>query len=345
VTGLGSAPRNLDGACLINVIVSDDGVMNVVDPYQDRRLKAVVELGVLDRLGDPVLTGLARLARSITGASAAAVHVFDESYQRRIAAVRAPLVDYPAEGSICRRVVLTGTRIITSNLSTDARVGNSPDQDEAGAVQFYASVPIRVDGGIVIGTLCAFDSELRELDDEQAARLEDIAELIRAHLELVRAATNLGVAATLDALTGAVNRAIFDDRLAQALARRKRNDTDVLVAVIDLDEFKAINDKHGHGHGDAALRWVVRQLRDRLRSEDTIGRLGGDEFGLIAEVAGDRIDALLGQINDVPQGFQPQFTVSVGAVLVEDDDDVESVLRRADQQMYAVKRKRRAAQM
>ena len=94
--------------------------MNVVDPYQDRRLKAVVELGVLDRLGDPVLTGLARLARSITGASAAAVHVFDDSYQRRIAAVGAPLVDYPAEGSICRRVVLTGTRIITSNLSADA---------------------------------------------------------------------------------------------------------------------------------------------------------------------------------------------------------------------------------
>lgn len=100
-----------------------------------------------------------------------------------------------------------------------------------------------------------------------------------------------------------------------------------------------------HVYGDAALRWVVRQLRDRLRSEDTIGRLGGDEFGLIAEVAAGRIDALLGQINDVPQGSQPQFTVSVGAVLAEDGDDVESGLHRADQKMYAVKRKRRAAQM
>ena len=157
-------------------------------------------------------------------------------------------------------------------------VGDSLDPDEAGAVQFYASVPIRVDGGIAIGTLCAFDSELRELDDEPVARLEDIAELTRAHLELVRAATDLGEAATLDALTGAVNRAIFDDRLAQALARRRRNRTDVLVAVIDLDEFKAINDKHGHVYGDAALRWVVRQLRGRLRSEDTIGRLDGDEL-------------------------------------------------------------------
>ena len=95
-----------------------------------------------------------------------------------------------------------------------------------------------VGGGVAVGTLCAFDTEPRELSDEQVSRLEDIAEIARAHLELVKIAGDLGQAATLDPLTGAVNRVIFDDRLAQALARRRRHVTPVLVAVIDLDNFK-----------------------------------------------------------------------------------------------------------
>jgi len=274
-----------------------------VDFDLDRRLAALAEFGVLDRIGDPVLTGLTRLACLATGASGAAVHVFDDSYQRRIAAVGVPLIDQPAEGSLCRQVVMSDTRIIVGDTSTDVRFGPAVDGNAPAPPRFYASVPIHVASGVPIGTVCAFDQQTHELTDQQLAGLEDIAELVRAHLELVRIATDLGQAATLDALTGAVNRIIFDDRLAQALARRKRRGTEVLVAVIDLDEFKAINDTHGHDRGDSALRWVASRLSENLRSEDTLGRLGGDEFGVVAEVAPGGLDALVRQMEMAAQGF------------------------------------------
>jgi diguanylate cyclase (GGDEF)-like protein len=297
---------------------------------------------VLERIGDPVLTRLTRLAQSVTGASAAAVHIFDERYQRRIAAVGLPLVDHPAEDSMCRLAVLSGTRIITSDATTEERFAYSSFvKDPVAPIRFYAAIPLLVSGGVAVGTLCAFDSEPRELSDDQIARLEDVAELARAHLELVKVASDLGKAATLDPLTGTVNRVIFDDRLAQALARRKRRQTQVLVAVIDLNNFKALNDTHGHERGDAALRWVATQLQNSVRGEDTVGRLGGDEFGLVAEVSGGSFEPLMEHIAGAPEGFEPSFTLSVGAVLAEDDEAVDAVLRRADEAMYAAKRRHR----
>jgi diguanylate cyclase (GGDEF)-like protein len=310
-----------------------------------RRLDAVTDMHVLERIGDPVLTSLTRLARSITGASAAAVHIFDERYQRRIAAVGLPLADHPEEDSMCRLVVLGGTRIITSDATAEERFAYSSFvKDPVNPIRFYAAIPLLVGGGVPVGTLCAFDSEPRELTDEQISLLEDVAELARAHLELVKVASDLGKAATLDPLTGTVNRVIFDDRLAQALARRKRHQTQVLVAVIDLNDFKALNDTYGHERGDAALQWVATQLQNSVRSEDTVGRLGGDEFGLVAEVSSGNFDALLEQIARAPEGFEPSFTLSVGAVLAEEGEAVDAVLRRADEAMYAVKRRRQQPQ-
>jgi diguanylate cyclase (GGDEF)-like protein len=316
---------------------------NILDVDRDRRMRALTEFGVLDRLGDPVLTGHARLARALTGAAGAAMHVFDDAYQRRIAAVGVPLVDYPAEGSLCRQVVLSGTRIVSSDLVTDPRFAHALGESEAAEAGFYASVPVRIDNGITIGTVCVFDSKPRQLTDEQITQLEDIADLTRAHLQLVHLATSLGEAATLDALTGAVNRVIFDDRLAQALSRRRRHGSEVFVAVIDLDDFKALNDTYGHASGDRALRWVTGRLKERVRREDTVGRLGGDEFGVVAELADDAADLLLSDIKRAAAGFEPPFTLSVGAVLAQDSDDVESVVRRADQAMYAVKAQRGGA--
>lgn len=311
----------------------------------ERRLTAVAELGVLERIGDPVLTALTRLACAITGAASAGVHVFDAESQHRVAAAGAPLGIHPAGDAMCRLVVEAERRIVIPDATADRRFDYSSfTRDPDAPVRFYASLPLRSGGGVVVGTLCAFDDEPRELNADQVARLEDIAQLACAHLDLMRVAGDLGRAATLDPLTGAVNRVIFDDRLAQALARRRRRGNGVLAAVIDLDDFKAINDVHGHGCGDAALRWVARRLLDCVRAEDTIGRLGGDEFGVVAEVSGDP-GRLLQRLRDAAEGFEPPLTLSIGAVVAGDADDVETILQRADQAMYAdkVHRKRSRA--
>lgn len=308
----------------------------------ERRLAAVIDLQLLDRIGDPVLTALTRLASYVTGARSAAVHIFDAHYQRRIAAVGVPLVDVPENDTLCRIVVGSGTRLVVRDASVEERFSfASATRDAVDPLRFYAGLPLKVSGDVTVGALCVFDSTPRQLTDEQVARLEDIAEVARTHLELVRIASTLGRAATLDPLTGAVNRVMFDDRLAQALARRRRRGTPVLIAVIDLDDFKRLNDSFGHARGDAALQWVVSRLREVVRDEDTIGRLGGDEFGLIAEGSHGDFQALVRRVMEVPKGFEPAFTLSVGTALVDDDDDVESALARADEAMYAAKRARK----
>jgi diguanylate cyclase (GGDEF)-like protein len=290
-------------------------------------------------MGDPVLTALVRLAQQVTGAASAAIHVFDAEHQRRIAAVGAPLGDYPAEDSLCRVVVESGTRLVTSDATAEERLRNSPFvRDPYAPVRFYASLPLTVGASVAVGTLCAFDSVSRELSDSQLDRMQDLAFLTQAHLELQKVATELGEVATLDPLTGAVNRVIFDDRLALTLTRSRRRGTQALIAVVDIDDFKSLNDTYGHAKGDEALRRVAAGLKQCLRGEDTVGRLGGDEFGLIAEVSGGDVGALLDRVSHAADGVDPPCTLSVGAVIAEEYDDARSVLERADAEMYTTKR-------
>ncbi|HLH13254.1 MAG TPA: diguanylate cyclase, partial [Solirubrobacteraceae bacterium] len=293
---------------------SQDGEAVNTPDRQARQLAAIRDLGALERIGDPVLTALTRLARTITGAASAAVHILDDELQHRIAASGIALEDHPVNDSFCRLVVAGNQDVVTRDATTDGRFDYSPFvRDPVNPIRFYAAVPLHSATGVPIGTICAFDSQVRELDPEQLARLEDLAGLALAHLELMRVAAELGRAATLDPLTGATNRTIFDDRLAQALARRRRHGSKVLLAVLDLDDFKQLNDVHGHGAGDAALRFVARRLRDCVRSEDTVGRLGGDEFGVIAEVTQTEPQRLLAQLRSCAEGFEPALGLSVGA--------------------------------
>jgi diguanylate cyclase (GGDEF)-like protein len=309
------------------------------NPDLERRLALVDDLRLVERVGDPVLTALTRLAQRITGASAAAVHVFDATVQHRIAATGAPLISEHIEETFCQLAVFGDESVVTTDATLDPRFAAPLAlRGPQNLIRFFAAVPLRIGNNVAVGTICAFDPAPRELSPEQLAQLEDIAAVARAHLELLKVAADLGHAATLDPLTGATNRVIFDDRIARALARRRRNGTSVMVAMIDVDDFKALNDTHGHLTGDAALRWVARGLRDALRESDTVGRLGGDEFGLVAESDHADFAAMLERVRAVPAGFEVPLSFSVGMTLADDEDNVETLLRRADAAMYSEKR-------
>jgi diguanylate cyclase (GGDEF)-like protein len=308
------------------------------DFAQRRRLFAVSRLGALNRIGDPALTSLARLAQSATGASSAAVHIFDERYQRRIAGSGAPMADHPVEDSLCRVVVESGTRRITADATQEPEFAYSTFVQGAEPIRFYAALPLKVSGDTTVGTLCVLGGEVISLTAEQVANLEDIAILVRAHLELMQIATDLTSAATLDGLTGVSTRVIFDGLVGRALAEHRRDGHDVLVAVIDVDDFKSINDTHGHGVGDEALRWVGGRLDEVVSAEGgAVGRLGGDEFAIVARVNEADAENLLSVMGRITDGFEPHFRISLGSTFADNDDDVSSLLRRADQRMYVAK--------
>lgn len=148
--------------------------------------------------------------------------------------------------------------------------------------------------------------------------------------------------ASHDELTGAGNRRLLHRDVAGAIARRRRDRTAATLAVLDLDHFKAVNDRYGHEHGDRVLVRLVEIVRGHLRRGDGLYRLGGEEFvvllpGTDGEAALALLAALhrrLGQellVESIP------VTVSIGAAMQLDDEDASSWLARADAALYRAK--------
>ncbi len=157
----------------------------------------------------------------------------------------------------------------------------------------------------------------------------------------------LSYLATHDALTDLPNRALFNERLGQAIARAKRGLWQVAVMFLDLDRFKSINDTLGHKIGDGVLITVARRLKQTLRETDTVARLGGDEFVVILEDVTEIAhitsvaQALLqsvGQTIDI-DGCSVSTTPSIGVSLYPvDGEDAKLLVERADLAMYEAKR-------
>jgi len=149
-----------------------------------------------------------------------------------------------------------------------------------------------------------------------------------------------------DPLTGLPNRTLLMDRLHQAIALADRNETQVAVLVLDLDDFKAINDTHGHSAGDQALRHVASSIQTCIRASDTACRYGGDEFVVVLPdfAATGRIRAWAQRLRRQIarpfswQGKDLRVRTSIGvAVYPRDTRDATQLLDRADQAMFRAK--------
>ncbi len=149
-----------------------------------------------------------------------------------------------------------------------------------------------------------------------------------------------------DVLTGLPNRNLFDDRLALAIARADRDAEGLCVMFLDLDHFKEINDSHGHASGDGVLRTVANRLRGCIRENDSVSRIGGDEFLLLFPELGDRDDAervgnkILRQFSNpfVVRGLSLSVTASIGIALYRVHGTTsDQLVKSADQAMYRAK--------
>jgi len=151
-----------------------------------------------------------------------------------------------------------------------------------------------------------------------------------------------------DPLTGLPNRRLFEDRMASAVERSRRTGTEMALLVIDLNDFKQVNDTMGHHVGDLVLQRVASTFAERVRRSDTVSRTGGDEFSVIlgeptnrdaAELVGESLKELLSEPLDI-EGQKVSVGASIGiAVFPEDATDTESLCIAADMQMYGAKRR------
>ena len=175
-----------------------------------------------------------------------------------------------------------------------------------------------------------------------------IARAIRYAIERKRAEEELAYMAQYDSLTGLANRALFRDRLEQALARAERNGNLVALMFLDLDRFKAVNDTLGHSYGDELLKEVARRVEGRVRESDTVARLGGDEFAIVLEdlsYAHDAIPVAQDILELVSQplildGHKVFVTGSIG-IAVRPPSEGDRLLKDADAAMYRAKQRGR----
>lgn len=181
-------------------------------------------------------------------------------------------------------------------------------------------------------------ARVRELTRENAR--------LRAEVERLARTSEL---AYRDALTGLRNRRYLEERLAEELASARRHGRCGSLVLVDVDDFKRVNDEHGHLAGDRLLCWLGAFLQEHLRTEDVVCRLGGDEFVLLlpgTDAAGARqtLDRLREQLGLASRWHGGAIGLSLGAASwPAAGDQPEPLLQRADEAMYLDKALRKAA--
>ncbi len=168
----------------------------------------------------------------------------------------------------------------------------------------------------------------------------------KAQSAILKQKETLAYQAYYDTLTKIPNRVLFKDRLTQAIAKAKRNQTQFALLFVDLDHFKEVNDTYGHEAGDAVLVEVARRLKNCVRESDTVSRLAGDEFLIILENFDSTqnvavIAKLLVDTLQIPIKFQESelfVTCSIGISIYPDDsDEGDTLVKYADRAMYNAK--------
>jgi diguanylate cyclase (GGDEF)-like protein len=146
----------------------------------------------------------------------------------------------------------------------------------------------------------------------------------------------LDASARTDQLTGVPNRRAWDEVLPRELARARRAQGPISVAILDLDHFKAYNDTHGHPAGDRLLREAAAAWTERMRTTDTLARYGGEEFALV--LPGCNHHAAGGVLGELRTALPDGVTCSIGVATWDGREDPEALVARADAALYRAKR-------
>lgn len=267
----------------------------------------------------------------------------------------------PWSDTLCQRALTEG-RSCTSNVQ-ECWADSAAAQ--ALGIRTYVSAPVRLSDGRIYGTLCAASARSSALPPTVEVVLQLFAQLIAHHVEreqlmqqLQERNAQLTQLALTDPLTQLPNRAALMEALQRLLAQALRNDTQVIVAFVDLDGFKQVNDVHGHAVGDQLLRTLAERLHTVSRATDMVARMGGDEFVLVGPSPAGTVEAeALCSVQNrlrnasvcaitLPDGAPMYYPgASVGVVAVDGHVSIDSALQQADSAMYADKAQRKIMSM
>lgn len=327
-----------------------------------RLADAVTGANTLEQLVRPLLG----LLEEVTGLESTYLTMIDDAvgvqhilYSRNSQRLRIPEgLSVPWHDTLCKRA-LDEQRTYTEDV---ADCWGDSDAARALGIATYASTPVRTSDGMVYGTLCAASDRRRPMAAGGDRVMHLFAQLIGQQVDreqtierLQRDNDALAVSASTDSVTGLPNRRALMEELELRLAHSDRERSVLLVAFVDLDGFKAINDRHGHEVGDRFLQRIASALTRSARTGDFCARLGGDEFVVLASAPDDEgpvvVDSLRERLQrattgrfDLGDALSIDYAgPSVGVIPAPKHAGADDVLAQADAAMYAIKRARKSA--
>jgi diguanylate cyclase (GGDEF)-like protein len=327
-----------------------------------RRLAALHATRLLGSPPEDAFDRITRMATRLLKVPIALVSLVDQDIQWFKSRCGLEVTQTGRDVSFCGHAILDHEPLVVPDALLDPRFADNPLVTGPTRVRFYAGVPLYSIERQPIGTLCVLDREPRRLGDEELDILRDLARMAEGlihHRQLASAAQSLhshvhvdpanpalleaaGQVEFLlnhDVLTGLANRQALARAVQQNLADWRAQGIQALVATVNLDKFKRVNEQLGHHAGDSALVSITRSLQGLLRPGDLLARAGSDEFVLLMpglgddSAARDRLRQLLQAVHrelPAPGGALP-LTCSIGyAIFPEDGDDGDALLNNAD---------------
>lgn len=274
-----------------------------------------------------------------------------EMVYRAAAGIAAPQLGLrlKLDASLSGQCVISGHTLSCDDAETDTRV----DQEACRKVGLRSMIVMPLKHrGVTVGVLKAMSAKPAKFQKQDLKLLEMLSDVVAAamYFSVKYDHDTLFQKATQDGMTGLANRALFMDRLRNAVAHAGRNQRCAGILMVDMDGLKQINDTYGHRVGDAVIVEFSNRMKTAARATDTVARLGGDEFGVILTPIEDwdGIDSVIRRIDaEISQPFvfeaqEYRLDASIGAALVPaDGHEPDRLLEVADQRMYLAKRSRK----
>lgn len=344
--------------------------MDRIAPPADevRRLAALAGYSIVGTPPEQAFQDLVMIAAALCDAPMAAVTLVDRERQWTKAAIGIDTGECRREDALCNHAILVPDRpLVVRDMREDARFRDNPFVVGAAGVRFYAGAPLVTAEGLAMGALCVLDTRPRTLAPQQLQALEGLARQAVAQMELRRAYAalrhhaseriwyerqlelarhrlaeenaQLVQASLTDELTGLPNRRAAGLHLDRAFVRATTEGAPLVVGIVDIDFFKAINDQHGHPVGDQVLVEVGRRLDAHSGPDVFVARLGGEEFVTIIARPLEEARVLCEAMRAAVAAAEVAHpvTVSIGLTHCASGDAPGDIYSRADLALYRAK--------
>jgi diguanylate cyclase (GGDEF)-like protein len=315
---------------------------------QAERLARLTEiqgtLATFDGDASRLMTVAAESAQLLTDADAACIELLDH-YEIVCAAAAGAATEFlglrlTARDSLTGQCFATKQVLICTDSETDDRVHR--DACRLVGARCLILVPL-LHANEVKGVLLVWWHAANAITTAGSRLLPLVGNIIGSALARAELIEQLTDQADTDELTGLANRRAWYAQLGHAVDRARRSQNALTVLAIDVDGLKAVNDNVGHHAGDELLQTAARRWTSVLRTTDLLGRLGGDEFGVILEMTD--ADEATQVVRRLTASLCDEYQASIGVAVWNRIEDVDTLVRRADAQMYKQKRDRNASRL